>query len=106
MDLQEDHRQREGREAKAGSYVASRKIKDWTLWSGRPPPKRKITAGRAGAGNVEAPAPNDTEKKTTFNELTEPYRVSLGTSAHRQCLESDHRNPKKKTLQAHPSEEK
>jgi hypothetical protein len=24
----------------SGSYVASRKIKDWTLWRGRPPPKR------------------------------------------------------------------
>jgi hypothetical protein len=23
----------------------------------------KVTAGRAGAGNVEAPAPNDTERK-------------------------------------------
>jgi hypothetical protein len=25
----------------SGSYVASRKIKDWTLWRGRHPPKRK-----------------------------------------------------------------
>jgi hypothetical protein len=24
----------------AGSYVAFRKIKDWTLWRGRPPPKQ------------------------------------------------------------------
>jgi hypothetical protein len=26
---------------KAGSYAALRKIKDWTLWRGRPPPKQK-----------------------------------------------------------------
>jgi hypothetical protein len=26
---------------KAGSHAASQKIKDWTLWRGRPPPKRK-----------------------------------------------------------------
>jgi hypothetical protein len=26
---------------KAGSYAASRKNEDWTLWRGRPPPKRK-----------------------------------------------------------------
>jgi hypothetical protein len=26
---------------KAGPYAASQKIKDWTLWRGQPPPKRK-----------------------------------------------------------------
>jgi hypothetical protein len=41
---------------KAGCYAASRKIKDWTLWRGRPPLKRKKkeTAQRGEAGNVEA----------------------------------------------------
>jgi hypothetical protein len=37
----------------------SEKIKDWTLWSGRPPPKqKKKNAHRAEASNVETPAPN------------------------------------------------
>jgi hypothetical protein len=61
LDLKKDHRQRKDLEAKTGSYVASRKIKDWTLWRGRPPPKRKKkknTAHGAEAGNVETPAPN------------------------------------------------
>jgi hypothetical protein len=41
-----------------------RKLKCWRLWRGLPPPKtEKETAGRAGAGNVEAPALNDTERK-------------------------------------------
>jgi hypothetical protein len=33
------------------------KIRNWTLWRGRPPPKRKKTTRRGGAGNVETPAP-------------------------------------------------
>jgi hypothetical protein len=48
----------------AGSYAASWKIKDWTLLKGRHPPKQKKKAIRVEAGNVEAPAPNDTENKT------------------------------------------
>jgi hypothetical protein len=45
---------------KAGSYAASRKIKDWTLWRGRPlqNEKKKDTLHTAEAGNVETPAPN------------------------------------------------
>jgi hypothetical protein len=44
---------------KSGSYAASRKIKDWTLWRGRSLPKqKKITARKAESGNVETPAPN------------------------------------------------
>jgi hypothetical protein len=42
-----------------------------------PTKTEKEMAGRVGAGNVEAPAPNDTErkkKKTTLKELTEPYQ--------------------------------
>jgi hypothetical protein len=47
----------------ARSTVGMPKIRNWTLWRGRPPPKRKKkTADRTGAGNVEAPAP-DTEKQ-------------------------------------------
>jgi hypothetical protein len=40
-----------------GAYVASRNSKSWTLWRGRPPPKRKKkqAGSRGGAGNVEAP---------------------------------------------------
>jgi hypothetical protein len=44
-----------------------------------PSKTEKETAGRAGAGNVEAPAPNDTDRKkrkktTMLKELTEPYQ--------------------------------
>jgi hypothetical protein len=48
--------------------------------------KKKKTAVRARAGDVEAPVPNDTErkKKTAFNKLTGPYQVPLGTSAHKE----------------------
>jgi hypothetical protein len=42
-----------------GSSVGSLKTKDWTLWRGRPPPKRKEkTTQRGEVGNVEAPAPH------------------------------------------------
>jgi hypothetical protein len=40
----------------------------------------KETAGRAGAGNLEAPAPNDTERKkkkektTTLKDLNKEYQ--------------------------------
>jgi hypothetical protein len=51
---------------KGGSYAASRKIKDWTLWRVDPlQNKKQKKAVRAGAGNVEVLAPNDTEKKET-----------------------------------------
>jgi hypothetical protein len=49
----------------AGSYDASREIKDWTLWRGRPPPKRKTT------GPPSILRENITR---TFNELTGPYQ--------------------------------
>jgi hypothetical protein len=43
-----------------GSYVASRKIKDWTLWRGRPPLKQKknllVLLALRRDGNVGAPA--------------------------------------------------
>jgi hypothetical protein len=44
-----------------------------------PSKTEKETASRAGAGNVEAPTPKDTERKkkketTTLKELTEPYQ--------------------------------
>jgi hypothetical protein len=40
-----------------------------------PSKTEKETAGRAGAGNVGAPAPNDTERKKTtmLKDLTVPY---------------------------------
>jgi hypothetical protein len=58
-----------------GSSVGSLKIIDWTLWGSQPPPKRKKLKVRVGAGNVEAPSPNDAERnKTTMKELTEPYQ--------------------------------
>jgi hypothetical protein len=48
----------------ARSIVGIRKIKCWTLWKGRPATKtEKETTVRAEAGNVEAPAPNDSERK-------------------------------------------
>jgi hypothetical protein len=38
-------------------------IKDWTLWRGEPPPKRKKSiTQRGGTGNVEASAPTTTER--------------------------------------------
>jgi hypothetical protein len=46
-----------------GSSVGSLKIRDWALWGVDPLLKEKKLKGRAGAGNVEAPAPNDTERK-------------------------------------------
>jgi hypothetical protein len=51
-----------------------------------PSKTEKEMADRVGAGNVEAPVTNDSEKKkksktTTLKELTEPYQVLLGTSA-------------------------
>jgi hypothetical protein len=46
--------------------LTPRKIKDWTLWRGRPPPKwGKKTAQRRGGGNVEALAPTTTERINT-----------------------------------------
>jgi hypothetical protein len=41
---------------KAGSYAASRKIKDWALLRGRPPLIWGKIVHRGGARNVEAPA--------------------------------------------------
>jgi hypothetical protein len=43
---------------KAGSYAASRKIRYWTLWRGRPLQKGKESTGKEEAGNVETPATN------------------------------------------------
>jgi hypothetical protein len=37
--------------------VGLQRIKDWTTWWGRAPPKRKKTAHSGGASNVEALAP-------------------------------------------------
>jgi hypothetical protein len=38
-------------------------MKDWTLWRGRPPPKRGgKTSHREGASNVEALVPTTTER--------------------------------------------
>jgi hypothetical protein len=49
------------------------------LVEGRPPPKRKKeTPGRAGAGNVQVPAP------TTETEREDFIRVPLETSAHKE----------------------
>jgi hypothetical protein len=63
-----------------GSSVGSLQIKDWTLWGGRPLPKRKKKLkGRAGAGNVEAPATNNTKRK-----WPKFIRVPLGTSAQKE----------------------
>jgi hypothetical protein len=59
-----------------GYSVGSPKIRDCTLLRDRPPPKRKKKLKvRAGARNVDEPAPSDTErKKTTLKGLTEPYQ--------------------------------
>jgi hypothetical protein len=50
-----------GAKQKAGSYVASGKIKDSTFWRGRP--TQKITAHRAETGNMETPAPTAIKKE-------------------------------------------
>jgi hypothetical protein len=75
--------------------IRLRRIKDWTLWRGRPPPKQKITAVRGGAGNIKAPTPTTTEKKRG-----DFIRVPLRSSAHAEerwkWLESGHHNPEKK----------
>jgi hypothetical protein len=42
--------------------VGLQRMKDLTLWRGRPPPKRKIAAHTGAAGNVEAPAPTISER--------------------------------------------
>jgi hypothetical protein len=41
-----------------------------------PSEMEKEMASRAGSDNVEAPAPNDREKK--------PYQITLKTSAHKE----------------------
>jgi hypothetical protein len=76
---------------KPGSYAASRKIKDWTLWKGRPPPQneKKNPAHRAEASNVETPAPTARRRRkksttTTRKEVTEVYRVPPGTSKRKE----------------------
>jgi hypothetical protein len=43
-----------------------------------PSERKKETAGGAGAGIVEAPAPNDIKKERGL------YRMALGTSAHKE----------------------
>lgn len=35
----------------AGSYVALRRVKDWTMWRGRPPPKRKKSRKHGSSGH-------------------------------------------------------
>jgi hypothetical protein len=99
------------------------------LVEGSTPSKtEKETVGRAEAGNVEAPTPNDAErqrKKESNNVEGTDRSLSVRRSGRAhirkerwQWLENDHRNPKKKkkqeetpgpkekTLQAQPAEEK
>jgi hypothetical protein len=63
-----------------GMYIGLRQGRNWTLWRGRPPLKRKKEHG-AGAGDVEAPAATTTngirDNKTGLRLTME----LLGTSA-------------------------
>jgi hypothetical protein len=48
----------------ARSTVGMRKTRNWPLWGGVDPLlKKKELKVKAGASNVETPAPNDTERK-------------------------------------------
>jgi hypothetical protein len=62
LDLQEDHQQRKDREAKSPVLSCVTENQGLDLVKGWTPSKTKRKAVRVGAGNVEAPAPNDTEK--------------------------------------------
>jgi hypothetical protein len=71
LDLQEDHRPREDREAKSRILCCVTENQGLGLEEGSTTFKiKKNMTVRAGASNVEAPFPNDTEKNTKQQHLT------------------------------------
>jgi hypothetical protein len=86
-DLQEDHRQRKGSKK---PDLTTRREKSRVGPCGEVDTlqnKKKNTAHRAEAGNVETPAPNRYKKKKQVNnnaEVTEVYGVPLGTSVREE----------------------
>jgi hypothetical protein len=62
LDIQEEHQQRENCGAKSWNLRHEAGNQELSLVEGLTPSERKITANRGEAGNVEALAPNTTER--------------------------------------------
>jgi hypothetical protein len=108
LDLQEDDRQREDRKGK--SRILRRVVENQglDLVEGSTPSKtEKETAGRAGAGKVEAPAPNDRMRERRPYQGAAQDERPQGGSGGSICHRERKKIPShKKMSRAEPSEEK
>jgi hypothetical protein len=61
-----------------GTSGGLRRMMDWTLWRGRPPPKRKKKLHTAGACNVRIEAPATRDSFAPFVGKRERERKNFG----------------------------